>query len=313
VRRRVGGPLGAQQPVPRPGVDTAAVRRAEDPDRAGGAAALARHNAPGTRRVRGPYTVAAGERVSGDVAVVGGPATVAGHIAGRLTVVDGDLLLRPGAAVDGDVLVVGGLVDGQRSATFGGELRVVRRPVAYRVRRRQPAHARRRASAAARPRLAAPSAVARPAHGPGITLASGRTYNRVEGLPDLGGPSYETSVGRTGALAGRPARRRAHGGAAAVGRRAPRARGARELRGGPAAGAAHRARLYDEVAPVEAGSSAPTSPGWPPSWRTATSATTTTATARRRRWATTCRPTSGRRSRWPRSGGGRGARSTRSP
>jgi hypothetical protein len=242
-------PLGAQQQPPAP--DTAVLRRAEDPDVAGAAAALARHNAPGTRRVRGPYVVPAGQSVAGDVAVVNGPVTVAGRIGGRLTVIDGDLLLRPGAAIDGDVLVVGGLVDGQRAATFGGELRVVRRTVAYRI----GADSLLTLDEAERPprdigwRLRSQTPDRRTTTG--ITIASGRTYNRVEGLPIWVGPSLETSVGRTGRLAidllgivrtAEPLRWDAeHLGHIA------RA----ELRGGRRRAPRIGARLYDEVAPVE--------------------------------------------------------------
>jgi len=250
-------PLGAQQqparPPARPGVDTAAVRRAEDPDVAGGAAALARYNAPGTRRVRGPFTVPAGQTIAGDVAVVGGPVTVAGRIGGRLTVVDGDLLLRRGATIDGDVLVVGGLVDGQRTATFGGELRVVRRPISYRfdadslltldeTEQRAPRDIgwRLRSSTPDRRTTTA------------LTVASGGTYNRVEGLPIWIGPSFETAVGRTGRLSvdllgivrtAEPLRWDAEhlGHEARV-----------ELSGGRRRAPHIAARLYDEVAPVEA-------------------------------------------------------------
>ncbi len=251
--------LGAQQPTApprqpppgRPEVDTAAARRAQDPDVAGGAAALARYNAPGTRRVQGPYAVAAGQTVAGDVAVVGGPVTVAGRIAGRLTVIDGDLLLRTGAALDGDVLVVGGLVDGQRAATFGGELRVVRRSVSYRVdadslltldESERPPRA---------PGLRLQSQTPDRRTTTGVIIASGGTYNRVEGLPVRLGPSVETSVGRTGRLSvdllgivrtAEPLRWDAEHLGHLV-----RA----ELRGGRRRAPRIGARLYDEVAPVE--------------------------------------------------------------
>jgi hypothetical protein len=244
--------LGAQQPgAPRAGADTAAVRRAEDPDASGGAAALARHNAPGTRRVRGPYAVAAGATVPGDVAVVGGPVTVAGRIAGRLTVIDGDLLLRPGAVLDGDVLVVGGLVDGQRQATFGGELRVVRRPVTYRY----DADGLLTRDEAGRPprevgfRLRSESPDRRTVAS--LTVASGGTYNRAEGLPIRVGPAVEASVGRTARLAvealgivrtAEPLRWDAEHLGHVV-----RA----ELRGGRRRAPRIGGRLYDEVAPVE--------------------------------------------------------------
>jgi hypothetical protein len=241
----------AERP-PAPPADTAALRRAQDPEVSGGGAALARYNAPGTRRARGPVYVPAGRTVAGDLAVVGGPVTVAGRVTGRLTVIDGDLLLRPGAAVDGDVLVVGGLVDGQRVARLGGELRVVRQRVAYEV---GPDSLLVDADGAREPRDRAVLLRSRTPEGrttTGITVASGGTYNRVEGLPVLVGPTLETAVGRTGRLTvdllgiGRvvgPLRWDAeHLGYVA------RA----ELRGGRRRAPRIGARLYDEVAPVEA-------------------------------------------------------------
>lgn len=252
-------PLRAQTPTVSPPTDTAAARRAQDPDVSGGAAALARYNAPRTRRVRGALTVAAGDTVAGDVAVVGGPVTVAGRVAGRLTVIDGDLVFRPGASVGGDVLVVGGLVDGQRAAALGGELHLLRRPVPYRYdvdsllafddRENPPAlgeEARRDLGW----RLRSSSPDRRTTTG--LTLASAGTYNRAEGLPVWIGPSLETAVGRSSWLAVdllgifRTADEfrwdAAHLGHVA------RA----ELRGGRHPARRATVRLYDEVAPVEA-------------------------------------------------------------
>jgi hypothetical protein len=85
----------------------------------------------------------------------------------------------------------------------------------------------------------------------GITVASGRTYNRVEGLPIWVGPSLVTSVGRTGRLAvdllgivrtAEPLRWDAEHLGHVV-----RA----ELRAGRQRAPRIGARLYDEVAPVE--------------------------------------------------------------
>jgi hypothetical protein len=249
-------PLGAQTPA---AADTAAARRAQDPDVSGAGAALARYNAPGVRRVRGPLVVAAGDTLAGDLAVVGGPLTLAGRVAGRVTVVNGDLLFGPGASVGGDVLVVGGLVDGQRAATLGGDLHLLRRPVAYRFgpdsllafddRDDPPAlgdEARRDLGW----RLRSSSPDRRTTTG--LTLASAGTYNRVEGLPVWAGPSLEMAVGRSGRLAVD---------LLGIFRTADEFRWdaehlghlvRAELRGGSRRARRVTARLYDEVVPVEA-------------------------------------------------------------
>ena len=251
----VAAPLGAQTPTTPAPADTAALRRAQDPELSGPAAAIARYNAPGVRRARGPLDVPPGDTIAGDLAVFGGPVTVAGHVAGRLTVVDGDLFLRPGASVGGDVLVVGGLVDGQRTATIGGPLTLLRRPIAFRVgadsllafddrdvptTRRDLGFRLTRSSSGDRRTIT------------GVTLASAGTYNRAEGLPLLFGPSLEAAVGGTGRVAVdllgifRTADEfrwdREHlGHALRAEVRSSRGRGRRAT-----------ARLYDEVAPVEA-------------------------------------------------------------
>jgi hypothetical protein len=193
--------------------------------------------------------------VAGDVAVFGGPVTVAGRVAGRLTVIDGDLFLRPGASVGGDVLVVGGVVDGQRAALLGGPLTLLRRPVPFRW-----------APTACSPSTTATPPPARRDVGfrltrssstdrrtvTGVTLASLGTYNRTEGLPAVLGPSLEAAVGGTGRLAvdllgifrtaGEFRWDREHLG------HVLRA----ELRSSRGRGRRATARLYDEVAPVEA-------------------------------------------------------------
>ncbi len=226
--------------------------------------ALARYNAPTTLRVRGRFVVPAGSTVEGDVGVSGGPVTVAGRITGRLTVLNGDVTFRAGARVDGDVLVVGGLVDGRREATFGGELRIERRPAPV-VQRGDtlapdrealgPDDADRRGG---RFRVGgAPSARTYA----GFTLASGGAYNRAEGLPILVGPTLEAQVARDARLsvdllgvyrtAGEfdwNAEHRGHDARAElrVGRR-------RHMRVG--------GRLYDVVAPVEDWQLTPTETG----------------------------------------------------
>lgn len=158
--------------------------------------AAARFNASGTTRVTGRYEIAAGSTVEGDVAVIDGPVTIAGHLTGRLTTLNADVAFRPGARVDGDVFVVGGVVEGRLDADLRDDYQQHRQPLRYqrdgerlipelndetdagtwwRWRRTDRRAGRRTTS--------------------GLTLSTGRTYNRVEGLPILFGPSLQHDFG----------------------------------------------------------------------------------------------------------------------
>jgi hypothetical protein len=70
----------------------------------------------------GGRSVAAGERVAGDVTAWHGNLDVYGTVEGNAVAVGGDVILHPGAAVRGDALAVGGKVRGE-GATVGGEMR----------------------------------------------------------------------------------------------------------------------------------------------------------------------------------------------
>jgi hypothetical protein len=74
---------------------------------------------------RGPRTVAAGERVAGDVAVLGGPLDVHGTVTGSAVVYGGDLVVHPGGSIAGDAVAVLGRVR-LAGGTVGGEIRSVR-------------------------------------------------------------------------------------------------------------------------------------------------------------------------------------------
>jgi hypothetical protein len=127
----------------------------------------------------GPLAIGAGARHDGDLAVVNGDLTLGGSVEGDVLVVNGTLRLMTGAAVSGDVLVVGGEIENSAAATIGGEI------------------------ASYSPRYEgfglAPSgregAVAGSRFRGGrsdFLLTTGRSYNRVEGLPIAFGPRLET-------------------------------------------------------------------------------------------------------------------------
>ena len=150
------------------------------------------YNAPQTQRVSGAYQLAAGGQLTDNLAVLGGPVTIAGHVTGRVVVVNADVTLGPTARIDGDLYVVGGQVTGRDDAYVGGEIRIYREPLGYRMdgerlvatvdadAREEPSdedvrwwqrwYARDRRNFS------------------NLTLSSAHTYNRVEGLPIYFGP-----------------------------------------------------------------------------------------------------------------------------
>ncbi|MEJ7809864.1 MAG: BamA/TamA family outer membrane protein [Gemmatimonadaceae bacterium] len=160
--------------------------------------AAARFNRPAALRASGSLVIPAEQVVSGDVAVLHGPLTVAGHVRGGIVAINGDVFFQAGARVDGDVIVAGGLVDGERSATIGGALRVYGAALAYRkdgdliVAEPDEEPAEGRAARWTR-RFARPWSTAK------ISLTTGGVYNRVEGLPIYLGPLLEYDGGSWGA------------------------------------------------------------------------------------------------------------------
>jgi hypothetical protein len=165
---------------------------AQEPARHGVPASAARaaaevFNAAATVRSIGPYTLDSAATVRGDLAVIDGPLIVAGRVTGRLVAINTDVTLRPGAVVEGDVLVVGGRVIGRERADVRGDVQV---------------HAERLAYREADDRIVvddAPLGVEEWWHrlrerrdraGARFLVTSGKTYNRVEGLPIMAGPQY---------------------------------------------------------------------------------------------------------------------------
>ena len=144
-------------------------------------------NSPSTVRASGAYEIEPGRVVPGDVAVLNGPLTIAGRVNGRVVAINSDVVLKPGARVEGQILVVGGTVDGKDAAFIGGDVRTYRQRLTYRRdgdrliasgsseedarwwRRRQKWRSRNYSD---------------------LRLVSAKTYNRVEGLPILIGPSF---------------------------------------------------------------------------------------------------------------------------
>lgn len=149
------------------------------------------YNAATTTRLVGRTRLPRGNEWRGDVAVRNGPVFVAGRVQGTLLVINGDLMLEPGAEVTNDVVVVGGTVNGVAAARIGGEVRQYREPCLCRVRAGgdeivySPNLRRRLFNPGAR--VSWGSADSRSS----LTIATGGTFNRVEGLPIVFGPLFD--------------------------------------------------------------------------------------------------------------------------
>lgn len=156
-------------------------------------------NAPTTSRVFGRLVVAVDDVHVSDVAVLEGPVLVEGTIRGDLVAINADVELASTAEILGDVLVLGGSLTHRAGADVRGG--VERYSAGLDVRRldgriellKPPAPERR-----------SPRRRYRPTGDADIVLATGGTYNRIEGLPILVGARVEwgrTVRGRIEALA----------------------------------------------------------------------------------------------------------------
>jgi len=150
------------------------------------------YNTPTTTRLVGRTRLPPGNEWRGDVAVRNGPVFIGGHVQGTLLVINGDVLLEPSAEVSGDLIVVGGTVDGiGKGARIGGELRPYREPLLYRLRSEgdeivyAPNLRRRLFNPGARVSWGAADSRS------SLTIATGGTFNRVEGLPIVFGPLFD--------------------------------------------------------------------------------------------------------------------------
>jgi hypothetical protein len=151
---------------------------------------IAFYNDSSTTRMQGDITLPAGSRFEGKLALYRGSLRVAGRVAGPIAVANGTLYLLPGSSVDGAILVVGGRLLRSEQVDHAGTERVYwdAAPVIrdndglLTVRERR--------------RPLAEIASARTSFQVGrirttLSLATGGTYNRIEGLPVQFGPLFE--------------------------------------------------------------------------------------------------------------------------
>jgi hypothetical protein len=151
---------------------------------------IAFYNDSATTRMQGDVTLPAGSRFEGKLALYRGSLRVAGRVAGPIAVANGTLYLLPGSAVEGEILVVGGRLLRSEQVDHPGRERVYwdAAPV---IRNADGLLALRE-----RRRGLGQIATARTTFQAGkirttLSLTTGGTYNRIEGLPVLFGPLFE--------------------------------------------------------------------------------------------------------------------------
>lgn len=154
--------------------------------------AVAFFNAAGTSRLVGRTEIPPGTVWRGDVAVRNGPVILSGRIEGSLLVINGDLVLKPGSVVTGAVLVIGGELAGSDSAQVEGRARAYFEPLGFKMKGDSLVYApnlRRRFG-----QFAAEYVFNTPETRSALTIATGGTYDRVEGLPLVFGPVFEWQI-----------------------------------------------------------------------------------------------------------------------
>jgi hypothetical protein len=157
---------------------------------------IAFYNDSSTTRLQGDVRIPAESEFAGRLAVFRGALRIAGRVRGDVTVINATLYLLPGADVEGDILVVGGrLIRSPGVRHVGAErviwdaapvLRTTSGDLVLRERRRNLAE------------LAAARATFRTGRvRTTLLLATGGTYNRIEGLPVVFGPTFELRPSRS--------------------------------------------------------------------------------------------------------------------
>ncbi len=149
------------------------------------------YNDSATTRFGGTFTLPRGARLEGRVAVYRGSLRVNGTVSGPVLVINGDLIIGAGGTVLGPVLVAGGRIEVRPGGRLEGERTaydalapVFRRPDGL-LEARGP---RKPLGEIASVNASFQTGRIKTA----VSLETGRTYNRVEGLPLIFGPSFST-------------------------------------------------------------------------------------------------------------------------
>ena len=157
---------------------------------------IALYNDSSATRLQGDVTLPAGTRFEGGLALFRGSLRIAGRVSGPVTVANGTLYLLPGASVQGDILVVGGRLIRSEQVEHIGQDRVywdaapvVRTPEGWLALRER----RRSLGEIATARTSFQVGKVRTT----LSLSTGGTYNRIEGLPLQFGPLFELRPSRS--------------------------------------------------------------------------------------------------------------------
>lgn len=157
---------------------------------------IALYNDSSATRLQGDVTLPAGTRFEGGLALFRGSLRIAGRVRGPVTVANGTLYLLPGASVQGDILVVGGRLIRSEQVEHIGQDRVywdaapvVRTPEGWLALRER----RRSLGEIATARTSFQVGKVRTT----LSLSTGGTYNRIEGLPLQFGPLFELRPSRS--------------------------------------------------------------------------------------------------------------------
>ncbi|MEO8448382.1 MAG: hypothetical protein ABI647_01255 [Gemmatimonadota bacterium] len=140
-------------------------------------------------RMVGSFLLPKTASLAGHVAVFRGTLRVYGHIDGPVVVINGDLLVADGGQIIGNALVVGGRIEVRAGGLIAGTRRAYEDPAPlYRM-------ASGLVAIRERPRRLSDIAAARASFQAGrikttLSLETGRTYNRTEGLPIVFGPTF---------------------------------------------------------------------------------------------------------------------------
>lgn len=156
---------------------------------------IERWNATDTKRVRGPFTLAATDTLRGDLAVINGPVKIAGVVTGHVVAINADVTLEPSAHINGSLTVVGGDVSGRTPASVKGEVQNFRAQLRYTQDNERIALATEALDYVRLQRWRRNREI-QGAFGD-FFAASAHTYNRVEGLPLVLGPRLRTRHGDT--------------------------------------------------------------------------------------------------------------------
>jgi hypothetical protein len=173
------------------------IRSASGPPAGIVAEAVANYNDSTATRIFGAFTVASGTSLRGNVVVYRGTLRVVGRVIGQITVINGNLVVGPLGTVEGDVLILGGRLQVAPSGRHTGSARTYAEPAfVFRTTsgtleiREQPATlsdlAAARASFQAGPLKTS------------LSIETGDSYNRVEGLSILAGPTFTVATPNRG-------------------------------------------------------------------------------------------------------------------